>query len=269
LKVSTFSPAEKFTALDGLPNRRWNLAMPIRKEEDAPRSKKTAPGVSSNAAAAPPPGPAPNLDASVLIVVGPVGAPSQGTIACIPGEGYALITHDHFRNPGLDERDILYFKDHGEEFFTGSSTNFTFCCVIHNIFYTRRGLGGLGPLCGIGVSSRIDAISMPLLENARIEDSLPDSNLITSAIFGEYGDFYIGSNKGNLYKYSLKKHVLDYSLDLECLSIEKIFKICCFEGIDIIAISGKKKEGSEVTFFRSTDKECKPFKVNYILNDFR
>jgi hypothetical protein len=63
--------------------------------------------------------PLPNLDASVQLVVGPVGAPSQGTIVFIPGEGHVIITHDHFTSPALDERDDLYIKEHGETVFTG------------------------------------------------------------------------------------------------------------------------------------------------------
>jgi hypothetical protein len=63
--------------------------------------------------------PVPALDASVQLVVGPVGAPSQGTIVRLPGEGYALVTHDHFTSPALDERDDLYIKENGEPYFTG------------------------------------------------------------------------------------------------------------------------------------------------------
>src|SRR4029450_9652024 len=39
--------------------------------------------------------------------------------------------------------------------------------------YTRRRLGGRQPLCGIGVTSRIDLISTPAAWSARIADSRP------------------------------------------------------------------------------------------------
>src|SRR6185295_17703054 len=39
--------------------------------------------------------------------------------------------------------------------------------------YTRRRLGGRQPLCGIGVTSRIDLISTPAACSARIADSRP------------------------------------------------------------------------------------------------
>src|SRR5947199_5783027 len=39
--------------------------------------------------------------------------------------------------------------------------------------YTRRLFGGLQPLCGIGVTSRIDFTSRPIVCSARIADSRP------------------------------------------------------------------------------------------------
>src|SRR6187455_1721550 len=39
--------------------------------------------------------------------------------------------------------------------------------------YTRRRLGGRHPLCGIGVTSRIDFTSRPIVCSARIADSRP------------------------------------------------------------------------------------------------
>ena len=63
--------------------------------------------------------PRPNFNASVQLVVGPVGAASQGTITCLPGEGLAIVTHDHFHSPSLDSRDNLYLKRFGDGSFTG------------------------------------------------------------------------------------------------------------------------------------------------------
>src|SRR6185369_10211623 len=53
------------------------------------------------------------------------------------------------------------------------------------IFYTRRGLGGRGPLCGTGVISRIELIAIPFEVNARTEDSRPEPTpeIITSISF--------------------------------------------------------------------------------------
>src|SRR3989344_5843528 len=53
----------------------------------------------------------------------------------------------------------------------------------HN--YTRLGLGGRGPLCGIGVASLIERIWMPLPEKARRTDSrpAPTPRIITDASF--------------------------------------------------------------------------------------
>src|SRR3989442_2567552 len=45
--------------------------------------------------------------------------------------------------------------------------------------YTRRRLGGRQPLCGIGVTSRIDFTSMPTVCSARIADSRPDPGPFT------------------------------------------------------------------------------------------
>src|SRR6476660_9106261 len=41
-------------------------------------------------------------------------------------------------------------------------------------YYTRRLLGGRHPLCGIGVTSRIDFTSRPTVCSARPADSRPD-----------------------------------------------------------------------------------------------
>ena len=47
--------------------------------------------------------------------------------------------------------------------------------LLHNKFnYTRRFLGGLQPLCGIGVISRINVISKPADCNDLIDVSRPD-----------------------------------------------------------------------------------------------
>src|SRR6201986_4023568 len=40
--------------------------------------------------------------------------------------------------------------------------------------YTLRGLGGRQPLCGIGVTSRIERTSIPAAASARIADSRPE-----------------------------------------------------------------------------------------------
>src|SRR6187397_3034239 len=45
--------------------------------------------------------------------------------------------------------------------------------------YTRRRLGGRHPLCGIGVTSRIDLTSRPTVWSARIADSRPDPGPFT------------------------------------------------------------------------------------------
>src|ERR1700731_223663 len=45
--------------------------------------------------------------------------------------------------------------------------------------YTRRFLGGLHPLCGIGVESLIERTSMPAVDNARTADSRPDPGPLT------------------------------------------------------------------------------------------
>src|SRR5262249_21689537 len=45
--------------------------------------------------------------------------------------------------------------------------------------YTRRRLVGRQPLCGIGVTSRIDFTSMPTVCSARIADSRPDPGPLT------------------------------------------------------------------------------------------
>src|SRR3989344_4393376 len=44
-------------------------------------------------------------------------------------------------------------------------------CIIN--FYTLLGFFGLGPLCGIGVTSLIALISIPFAANVLIPDSLP------------------------------------------------------------------------------------------------
>src|SRR5690625_7124882 len=44
---------------------------------------------------------------------------------------------------------------------------------------TRRRFGGRQPLCGIGVTSRIVAISRPVAESARIADSRPEPGPFT------------------------------------------------------------------------------------------
>src|SRR5205823_5678298 len=58
-----------------------------------------------------------------------------------------------------------------------------YCCPIERcsklhpygaLSYTRRRLGGRQPLCGIGVTSRIERTSMPAAESARIADSRPE-----------------------------------------------------------------------------------------------
>src|SRR4029077_9181767 len=45
--------------------------------------------------------------------------------------------------------------------------------------YTRLRFGGLQPLCGIGVTSRIDFTSRPTVCSARIADSRPDPGPLT------------------------------------------------------------------------------------------
>ena len=45
--------------------------------------------------------------------------------------------------------------------------------------YTRLRLGGRHPLCGIGVTSRIDFTSMPTVCSARIADSRPAPGPLT------------------------------------------------------------------------------------------
>src|SRR6476661_10483706 len=45
--------------------------------------------------------------------------------------------------------------------------------------YTRRRLGGRHPLCGIGVTSRIDLTSSPMVCSARIADSRPAPGPLT------------------------------------------------------------------------------------------
>src|SRR6187200_1236640 len=45
--------------------------------------------------------------------------------------------------------------------------------------YTRRRLGGRHPLCGIGVTSRIDFTSSPIVCSARIADSRPAPGPLT------------------------------------------------------------------------------------------
>src|SRR5207249_5608944 len=45
--------------------------------------------------------------------------------------------------------------------------------------YTRRLFGGRHPLCGIGVTSRIDFTSRPTVCSARIADSRPDPGPLT------------------------------------------------------------------------------------------
>src|SRR4029079_7258217 len=45
--------------------------------------------------------------------------------------------------------------------------------------YTRRRLGGRHPLCGIGVTSRIDFTSRPIVCSARIADSRPAPGPLT------------------------------------------------------------------------------------------
>src|SRR5213593_3564542 len=52
---------------------------------------------------------------------------------------------------------------------------------IHQITnYTRLRLGGRHPLWGMGVTSRIDFTSMPMVCSARIADSRPDPGPFTS-----------------------------------------------------------------------------------------
>src|ERR1700740_688097 len=46
--------------------------------------------------------------------------------------------------------------------------------------YTRRRLGGRQPLCGIGVTSRIEVIAKPTACNARRADSRPEPGPLTS-----------------------------------------------------------------------------------------
>src|SRR5215203_1404613 len=46
--------------------------------------------------------------------------------------------------------------------------------------YTRRRLGGRQPLCGIGVTSRIERTSRPAVCRARIADSRPEPGPLTS-----------------------------------------------------------------------------------------
>src|SRR5688500_20134662 len=46
--------------------------------------------------------------------------------------------------------------------------------------YTRLRFGGLHPLCGIGVTSRIDRTSRPAVCSARIADSRPEPGPLTS-----------------------------------------------------------------------------------------
>src|SRR3954464_13755751 len=48
-----------------------------------------------------------------------------------------------------------------------------------NLRYTRRRFGGRQPLCGIGVTSRIDLTSMPMVWSARIADSRPAPGPLT------------------------------------------------------------------------------------------
>src|SRR5277367_2485543 len=45
--------------------------------------------------------------------------------------------------------------------------------------YTRRFLGGLQPLCGIGVTSLIARTSMPAVASARTADSRPEPGPLT------------------------------------------------------------------------------------------
>src|SRR5918999_1324637 len=45
--------------------------------------------------------------------------------------------------------------------------------------YTRLRFGGRQPLCGIGVTSRIDFTSRPAVERARMADSRPDPGPLT------------------------------------------------------------------------------------------
>ena len=47
------------------------------------------------------------------------------------------------------------------------------------LVYTRRRFGGLHPLCGIGVTSRIDFTSMPTVWSARTADSRPAPGPVT------------------------------------------------------------------------------------------
>src|ERR1700730_9206166 len=47
------------------------------------------------------------------------------------------------------------------------------------LLYTRRRFGGLQPLCGIGVTSRIDFTFKPTVCSARIADSRPDPGPLT------------------------------------------------------------------------------------------
>src|SRR4029078_8109044 len=46
--------------------------------------------------------------------------------------------------------------------------------------HTRRRFGGRQPLCGIGVTSRIDFTSRPAGDSARIADSRPEPGPLTS-----------------------------------------------------------------------------------------
>ena len=49
-----------------------------------------------------------------------------------------------------------------------------------DLLYTRRRFGGRGPLCGIGVTSRITLTSKPAACNARIAASLPEPGPLTN-----------------------------------------------------------------------------------------
>src|SRR5207249_8422813 len=49
----------------------------------------------------------------------------------------------------------------------------------HSDIYTRLRLGGRHPLCGIGVTSRIDFTSRPTVCRARIADSRPEPGPFT------------------------------------------------------------------------------------------
>src|ERR1019366_7180465 len=50
---------------------------------------------------------------------------------------------------------------------------------LRTLFYTLRRLGGLQPLCGIGVVSLMDRTSMPAAASARTADFRPDPGPLT------------------------------------------------------------------------------------------